>query len=151
MLVGVGVVLVRERAEREESYRVNLLTSRSRLLRALARSFAQGEYMDTRIVSFELEDGRPIEVEIRDGARKLGGTSEVGLDDDIKRKLGDSLEKLGAVAAAVVGKLRNANPGEIEVAFGVKLGGQTNLILTAGSAEANLSVKLKWTRGGDKT
>jgi hypothetical protein len=107
--------------------------------------------MDTRIVTFELKDGRPIEVEIRDGARRPGGTAEVGLGDDIKRKLGETLEKLREVAAAVVGTLRDADPGEIEVSFGVKLGGQTNLILAAGSAEANLHVKLKWTRGGDKT
>lgn len=102
--------------------------------------------MKSRIHRVELENGQEIEIEIQEVEGRIEGTAEAGLADDISRKLADSLDKLRVVSATVVKTLRESNPEEIEVSFGAKLGGSTNLILSAGSAEANLNVKLKWKR-----
>jgi len=103
--------------------------------------------MTRRITRFELDTGEEIEIEVVEAAGGRAGTAEIGLGEDVPRRLSESLRKIQDVAVAVVEKLREASPGEIEVSFGVKLGGTTNMIISAGNAEANLNVKLKWGEG----
>jgi hypothetical protein len=39
-----------------------------------------------------------------------------------------------------------SKPDNFEVEFGVKLGGETGIILAKGTAEVNLKITLKWNR-----
>lgn len=45
---------------------------------------------------------------------------------------------------AVVDWVRSNEPDEFTVEFGLKLGGQTNVIVASGTAEVNFIVKLTW-------
>jgi hypothetical protein len=73
-----------------------------------------------------------------------GGTVEIGITDVASRAFTQAMEKVRGIANSVVAQLRDAAPNEIEVTFGVKIGGKTGLIIAEGSSEANLQVKLKF-------
>jgi hypothetical protein len=47
---------------------------------------------------------------------------------------------------AVREKLVAAGPDSFEVEFGVKLGGETGIILAKGTAEVNLKITMGWDR-----
>jgi NTP-dependent ternary system trypsin peptidase co-occuring protein len=46
---------------------------------------------------------------------------------------------------------RCASSSSFEVKFGVKLGGETGIILAKGTAEVNLEITMTWNRGGPGT
>src|SRR4051794_6871637 len=56
--------------------------------------------------------------------------------------LAESLERLEPVLRTVKNKLVGSAPE----AFGVKLGGETGIILAKGTAEVNLEITMKWNR-----
>jgi len=93
---------------------------------------------------YDVGAGHQIEVEVSagegEGARKIARTDQAVL------QFAAAMEKVKAVADAAVASLSKAAPEEIEVSFGVKLGGKTGLIIAEGSAEANIGVTLKFTR-----
>ncbi len=63
--------------------------------------------------------------------------------------LGESLEHLGPLLRTVRDKLVAAGPESFEVEFGVKLGGETGIILAKGTAEVNLTVTMTWKRNDE--
>jgi hypothetical protein len=81
----------------------------------------------------------------------LGGT-ELVADDGGGRlakagtTLSEAFEKLEPALEMIVSRLRHAtrHPDEITVDFGLKVGGETGLVFAKGTAEANLSVSVKW-------
>jgi Trypsin-co-occurring domain 1 len=55
------------------------------------------------------------------------------------------LDRIALFAEAVLEKLKSANPGSVEIEFGVELGGKMGIpLVTQGEAKANLKVTLKW-------
>ena len=66
------------------------------------------------------------------------------------RSLSAALEQLQPMLATVKDKLAAAGPAEVEVKFGVKLGGETGLILAKGTAEVNLEITMTWNRTGSR-
>jgi Trypsin-co-occurring domain 1 len=62
--------------------------------------------------------------------------------------LTESLEKLEPVLRAVREKLQEASPDHFAVEFGVKLGGETGVILAKGTAEVNLKITMTWDQSG---
>ena len=60
--------------------------------------------------------------------------------------LSASLEQLEPVLRTVKQKLAAAGPEHLTVEFGVKLGGETGLIVAKGTAEVNLKITLTWGR-----
>jgi hypothetical protein len=60
------------------------------------------------------------------------------------RSLEASLEQLDPLLHAVREKLRAAAPERFSVEFGVKIGGETGLILAKGTAEVNLKITMTW-------
>lgn len=70
------------------------------------------------------------------------------------RSLSASLEQLEPVLRTVKDKLVAAAPEHFTVEFGVKLGGETGIIVAKGTAEVNLKITMSWDRerltdGGD--
>src|SRR6185312_14605046 len=57
-----------------------------------------------------------------------------------------SLEQLEPILRTVKDKLIAAAPEHFTVEFGVKLGGETGIILTKGTAEVNLKITMTWDR-----
>jgi hypothetical protein len=61
--------------------------------------------------------------------------------------LSDSLTQLEPLLRAVKDRLAAASPDAFSVEFGVKLGGETGIILAKGTAEVNLKITMSWNRG----
>jgi Trypsin-co-occurring domain 1 len=62
------------------------------------------------------------------------------------RSLAASLEHLEPVLRTVRDKLTASAPEHFSVEFGVKLGGETGIILAKGTAEVNLKITMTWDR-----
>jgi hypothetical protein len=62
------------------------------------------------------------------------------------RSLSSSLEQLEPVLRIVKDKLVASAPEHFTVEFGVKLGGETGIILAKGTAEVNLKITMTWDR-----
>ena len=62
------------------------------------------------------------------------------------RSLSASLEQLEPVLRTVKDKLVASAPEHFTVEFGVKLGGETGIILAKGTAEVNLKITMTWDR-----
>jgi hypothetical protein len=60
------------------------------------------------------------------------------------RSLSESLEQLQPMLRTVKDKLAASVPDHFSVEFGVKLGGETGIIVAKGSAEVNLKVTMSW-------
>lgn len=62
------------------------------------------------------------------------------------QSLSASLEQLEPVLRTVKDKLVAAAPEHFTVEFGVKLGGETGIILAKGTAEVNMKITMTWDR-----
>ena len=62
--------------------------------------------------------------------------------------LAQAFDRLGPALNAMLLKLRSAAhaPDEIQMEFGLKLGGETGLIFAKGTAEANFAVTVTWAK-----
>src|SRR5262249_13251690 len=84
--------------------------------------------------------------------RGVGESVELAADDGRVARAGQSLaeafQRVGPAIEVVLEKLRTAtrSPDEIELEFGLKLGGETGLIFAKGSAETTFNVRLTWQR-----
>jgi hypothetical protein len=67
------------------------------------------------------------------------------------RSLAASLEHLEPVLRTVREKLAASAPEHFTVEFGVKLGGESGVILAKGTAEVNLKITMTWGRDGSGT
>lgn len=57
-----------------------------------------------------------------------------------------ALDRLAPMLTAIHDKLSAAGPQSVEVEFGVKLGGETGVILAKGTAEVNFKITMTWER-----
>lgn len=64
------------------------------------------------------------------------------------RSFGDALDHLEPVLRTVKERLVRAAPHEFAVEFGIKLGGETGIILAKGTTEVNLKVTMTWKGSG---
>jgi Trypsin-co-occurring domain 1 len=62
------------------------------------------------------------------------------------RSLSASLEQLEPVLRTVKDKLVKAAPEHFTVEFGVKLGGETGVIVAKGTAQVNFKITMTWDR-----
>lgn len=104
--------------------------------------------MNTRIVSYPLQDGR-VEVEVLGDAPE-GGVERTAVGGrTIERAqvaFSDAVTVAREVADALHASFRNAlsAPDEVELEFGLKLGGTAGVVVSAASVEASLRVKCTW-------
>jgi Trypsin-co-occurring domain 1 len=61
--------------------------------------------------------------------------------------LEEALADVKPSLAKIIGMLREMTPGEMTVEFGVKMGGETGVIIAKGTAEVNVKVTMSWTAG----
>jgi hypothetical protein len=62
------------------------------------------------------------------------------------RTLAESLQQLEPVLRTIKDTLVASAPEHFSVEFGVKLGGQTGIIVAKGTAEVNLKITMTWDR-----
>ncbi|MCE3029411.1 CU044_2847 family protein [Streptomyces sp. CMSTAAHL-2] len=58
----------------------------------------------------------------------------------------EALDQVRPVLARVVETTRDLGPQEVEIQFGLKMGGETGLIIAKGTAEVNFAVRMVWRR-----
>ena len=63
--------------------------------------------------------------------------------------LESALEPIAAAARVTLAKLREANPDEVVVEFGLKLTAEVGAVITKATGECNLKVTLRWERSGE--
>lgn len=60
----------------------------------------------------------------------------------------EAIGKLRPPLERVVDLLHELSPEHIEVEFGLKIGGETGIIVSKGTAEVNFTVRMSWDRTG---
>jgi hypothetical protein len=62
--------------------------------------------------------------------------------------LADSIDRIVPALSAILGRIRkiDAKPESVEMQIGLKIGGETGLIFAKGTAEANFTLKVSWSR-----
>ncbi len=65
--------------------------------------------------------------------------------------LAEALRRVAPMLRTIKAQLLVAMPDEFEVEFGLKLGGETGIILTKGTAEVNFKVTMVWHRPAPAT
>ncbi|MBT2543732.1 hypothetical protein J7E99_24310 [Streptomyces sp. ISL-44] len=58
----------------------------------------------------------------------------------------DALDRVKPTLAKVARTVRELGPDEAEIEFGLKMGGETGVIVAKGTAEVNFAVRLVWHR-----
>ncbi|MCW2540314.1 MAG: hypothetical protein JWN95_2039 [Frankiales bacterium] len=99
------------------------------------------------LVKVPLDDGDYVVVEA-DRSDVKGGTTLAATPGQTvaqaSRTLAASLDDLQPMLRTIKQKLAAAGPDEFNVQFGVKLGGETGIIIAKGSAEVNLTISMSW-------
>jgi Trypsin-co-occurring domain 1 len=74
----------------------------------------------------------------------LGLASTDGLTSRATVSLENALDQLEPTITALQQRLRRAAPDELHVEFGLKLGGETGVIVAKGTVEVNFLVSMTW-------
>ena len=64
--------------------------------------------------------------------------------DRARITLEESLEKLKPSLRKIVHLLKELGPDEAEIEFGLKIGGETGVIIAKGTAEVNFTIRMCW-------
>lgn len=86
-----------------------------------------------------------VEVDDADGGLVLAAAPD--LSGGVARAqvtLEESLNKLKPSLQKIAHLLKELSPREIEVEFGLKIGGETGVIVAKGTAEVNFIVRMSW-------
>lgn len=97
-------------------------------------------------VSAESHEVLVVEVdydEVRDGL-VLASDEPGKVADRARVTLEEALGKLKSPLGKVVHLIKEISPDEAEVEFGLKIGGETGVIIAKGTAEVNFIVRMSW-------
>ncbi|GAA2233678.1 hypothetical protein GCM10010232_20490 [Streptomyces amakusaensis] len=95
--------------------------------------------MASQIVSYELDDGTVVRFE----AEPAGDWHPVAADDIVGR-VRDAAGPAVDAARAVLHRVAELRPDQVEVKFGLKVNGTANWIVAKAATEANFEVTLTW-------
>jgi hypothetical protein len=100
------------------------------------------------LISVPLEAGGTVIVE---APEELGGVVKAARPGEVVKQAGETLEDalentLVPVARAVLGRLTEIGPQEVEVSLGLKLSAEAGVVISKVAGEASLVVKLTWKR-----
>jgi|SRR5665213_3871968 len=109
-----------------------------------------------QLVEFQTKDGGTVVVEVqrdsdvpREGVSRASRAGEVIIK--AQHTFEEAMGKLKLITSSVFEAVHELNnPDELAVEFGVKLTGETGVILASASAEAHLVIKLSWKRKADE-
>jgi hypothetical protein len=97
--------------------------------------------MTSQVVTYWVDDTTTVrfEIEPSEGFRPAGPNEILGR---VQEAVGPAVD----AAKAVLEKVKQARPDEIELKFGVKVSGGTNWLIAKSSGEGNFEVTLTWSR-----
>jgi hypothetical protein len=77
----------------------------------------------------------------------LASTDPDKVADRARVSLEEALAKLKPSLHKIVHLLKELAPDETEVEFGLKIGGETGMIIAKGTAEVNFAIRMSWKSG----
>ena len=100
--------------------------------------------MATQVVTYQIDDSTKVrfEVEPVEGFRPAGAGQIAG-------RVRDAVAPAVDAAKAVLDKVKEVSPDEIEVRFGVKVSGGADWFVAKSAGEASFEIKLTWTPKGE--
>ncbi|GAB3900945.1 CU044_2847 family protein [Kibdelosporangium lantanae] len=103
----------------------------------------------TELVRVPLDNGEVLVVEVdradlTQDAVVLAAAAPGKAIGQLSHSLESGLRALRPALAAIVAFLKEAAPDTVSVEFGMKLGGETGIIVAKGSVEANFKIKAEW-------
>ena len=107
--------------------------------------------MEKQGVKIPLSSGGEVFVEVEKG-ESISGAERVSRDNAVVDRANKTFDQvvdgIRPVAALLISKLRSMEdePESINVEFGIKLNTDINLVIAAGSAEANFKIQMTWKR-----
>lgn len=96
--------------------------------------------MTSRVVRYQVGETE-VGFEVEPGP----GWSEAGTGD-LTRQVREAVEPAVEAAKAVLDRIREARPDQVEVKFGVKVNGEANWIVAKAATEGSFEVTLTWSR-----
>ena len=101
--------------------------------------------MSGYLMEVPLEDGNSVVVEIApDDDLVLAAPKPGAMLGKASQTLESALAKIDPAMRSIAEWMRRSGPDEATVEFGLKLGGQSSVIIASGKAEVNFVVKLTW-------
>lgn len=107
-----------------------------------------------RLVEFPLANGEVILVEVDDlprGGAVTRGLAPTATIERARLTLEEALDKAQPVAAALVNKLKQLEPDEATIEFGLGLSAEAGAILATASSAVHYRVTLTWRKPGTGT
>jgi Trypsin-co-occurring domain 1 len=97
----------------------------------------------SQVVRYRVDDSTVVgfEVELGSGWHQAGANEVVG-------RVREAVEPAVAAAKAVLEKVKDAKPDEVEVKFGIKVTGEANWIVARAATEGSFEVTLTWSPSG---
>lgn len=98
--------------------------------------------MSSQVVTYEVDDSTRVSFEIEPtvGFRSAGGAGEV------LGRVQDAVAPAIEAAKAVLDKVKEVQPDQVELRFGVKVSGAANWLVAKAVGEGNFEVTLTWDR-----
>jgi hypothetical protein len=95
--------------------------------------------MSSQIVTYELDESTFVKFEIEpgEGFRPAGPDQVVGR---VRDAVGPAVE----AAQAVLDKVKETRPDQVELKFGIKVSGGANWLVAKAASEANFEITLTW-------
>ena len=108
------------------------------------------------LVRVPLEHGQYIvaevdKLDIPGGDVVLAGAEPGRTLAEVQAKFGASVRSIRPAITELIGALKDSGPDSINIEFGIKIGGETGVIVAKGTAEVNFTVSMAWKRpAGDE-
>ncbi len=104
-----------------------------------------------QLIAMALEDGGEETAVVFEVDGDLAGSDlELAAGDGLvgraRVSVQDALDQVKPTLAKVARTVRELGPDEAEIEFGLKMGGETGVIVAKGTAEVNFAVRLVWHR-----
>jgi hypothetical protein len=97
--------------------------------------------MSTQVVTYRVDNATTVrfEIEPSEGFRPAS-------PDEVLGRVRDAVGPAAQAAKAVLDKVKEARPDEVELKFGIKVSGGANWLVAKTAGEANFEVSLTWSR-----
>ena len=97
--------------------------------------------MPSQIVTYRVDDSTTakFEIEPTDGFRPAGPEEVLG-------RVREAVDPAVEAARAVLEKVKEARPDQVELKFGVKVSGGANWLVAKAAGESNFEITLTWSR-----
>jgi Trypsin-co-occurring domain 1 len=99
--------------------------------------------MPSEVVTYQLDDSATVkfETEPPEGFRPAAPGEVLG-------RIRDAVDPAVEAAKIVLDKIKEAQPDQVEVTFGIKASGTANWLVAKAASEGNFEVTLTWVRQG---